>query len=93
MIIIIIVCIQAELDLPASQIMGLFNRIIRKFVKFFTTLQEEEVGKSIPLAPPVAMEMEPVKESLDEELSLAAKELTKDKIEASEELKNLDLSQ
>ncbi len=72
--------------------MGLFNRIIRKFVKFFTTLQEEEVGKSIPLAAPVTMEMEPVKENLDEELSMAAKELTKNKIEASEELKHLDLS-
>ena len=74
--------------------MGLFNRIIRKFVKFFSSLQEEDVGKSIPAVPPVKKSMEPVEESLDKELSTAAKEFVdRQNKDAAKELEKLDLSQ
>ena len=73
--------------------MGLFNRIIRKFVKFFTSLQEEDVGRSLPLVPAVTMDTEPVEESVDEELSTAAKDLAKKQVETNKELEELDLSQ
>ncbi len=85
--------LQVELDLPSSQIMGLFNRAIRKFVKFFTSLQEEEVGKGIPLLPSSTAnkEMEPLEETLDEELTKAAKEFSK--TSNNTEIEKIDLSQ
>ena len=75
--------------------MGLFNRMIRKFVKFFTSLQEEEIGKSIPLLPSSAKkEMLPLEETLDEELTKAAKEFSKTtSSENNSEIEKLDLSQ
>ena len=87
-------CFQVELDLPSSQIMGLFNRIIRKFVKFFTSIQEEDIGREIPLHPSAkGGGMEPVKEDLEVELTQAAKEISKKQFEKSSELEKIDLSQ
>lgn len=92
--------IQSELDLPASQLMGLFNRVIRKFVKFFTSIQEDDVGKTIPVLPPSAAkgkDMNPVEVSLEEELKTAADDFMAEKQRkesaASKELEKLDLTQ
>ena len=57
-----------ECDLPVSQIMGLYNRMIRKFVSQFNSLLEEEVGSRVELAPPTAATMEPVQQTLEEDL-------------------------
>ena len=48
--------------------MGLYNRMIRKYVSQFNTLLEEEVGSRVELAPPTAVTMEPVKQTLEENL-------------------------
>ena len=40
--------IQAALDLPVSQVMGLFNRIVRKFSQFLKALKEEAVAMTMP---------------------------------------------
>ena len=47
--------------------MGLYNRIIRKFVSQFNSLVEEEVGSRMELAPP-PVTMEPVQQTLEEDL-------------------------
>ena len=57
---------QKELGLPASQIMGLFNRAIRKFSNHFTEQVEGVVGRGIPL--PASSDMAPLEHSVDQEL-------------------------
>ena len=85
--------IQVELDLPSSQIMGLYNRMIRKFVKKFTEIQEEELGKDIPPSLPKIKEMIPVEQDLNEELSSAAEEIKQKHMKQRMELELSDLSQ
>ena len=47
--------------------MGLYNRVIRKFVQQFTALQEEVAGRGLQdIVPPPSME--PVDQSLEHEL-------------------------
>lgn len=59
--------VQRESGLPASQIMGLYNRTVRKFVQQLRGLEEAEAaGKLAELAPPPSME--PVQQSVDEDL-------------------------
>lgn len=90
---------QGELDLPASQLMGLFNRIIRKFVKFFNSIQEEDVGKTIPLIPPSAnksKDMQPMEVSLEDDLKTAGDDFVAKQTKESatnKELEKLDLTQ
>ena len=58
---------QTELDLPSGQILGLFIRIIRKFVQLFSSLEEGVVSAS--LAPPTSdVDLQPLKQSVDQEL-------------------------
>ena len=59
-----------ELDLPVSQILGLFNRIIHKFHKLFCSLEEAEAAAKEPkqIAAMAAACLHPVKESIEEEL-------------------------
>ena len=57
---------QKELDLPVSQVLGLFNRIIRKFVQLFNSISEAALGEGIPAAADAGNE--PVKISIDKEL-------------------------
>lgn len=57
---------QKELGLPASQVLGLFNRIIRKFVQLFNSLSEVAMGDSIPATGDI--DMKPLETSVDKEL-------------------------
>ena len=67
--------ISKEIDLPSTQLLGLFNRSMKKFAKFFRELEEAGVGENLPT------ESDGVNESarggeeitLEEELGLAAK--------------------
>ncbi len=57
--------------MPASQLLGLFNRIMHKFHKLFSVLeesQEEAAMESLKEASEAVAQMRPVKESLEEEL-------------------------
>ena len=58
--------LQKELGLPASQIMGLFNRSVRKFSTHFTEVVEGVVGRGIPL--PADTGMAPLEHTVDQEL-------------------------
>uniref|UniRef100_A0A1A8N845 RNA cytidine acetyltransferase n=1 Tax=Nothobranchius pienaari TaxID=704102 RepID=A0A1A8N845_9TELE len=64
--------LEKELDLPSSQLMGLFNRLIRKFVQTFTSIQEKAIEADMVTTKDVSME--PTVRSLNEDLSEAAKE-------------------
>ena len=57
---------QRELDLPASQVLGLFNRAIRKFVQVFNSVSETAVEETLPA--PASRDMEPVAVGLSQEL-------------------------
>ena len=61
-------CGQAELDLPANQIMGLHNRMIKKFVQVFMALEEGKISSQLEEKDMSLPAMDPVVESLDKEL-------------------------
>lgn len=54
------------MKLPSSQILGLFHRLIRKFVQLFSQLEEGEAGAG--LATPTDVDLQPIAESVDNEL-------------------------
>ena len=58
--------LEKELDLPASQILGLFNRLVRKAVSELTGILEQEVEKT--MAKERAVVMEPTQQSMEQEL-------------------------
>ena len=78
------------MDLPVSQIMGLYNRMIRKFVQLFTKLQEEAVDKVLPTSSLSSVEIEPLKKGMEEELEIAGKEVIKKQTAV---LQDMDLSE
>lgn len=83
--------LQKELDLPASQILGLFNRIVRKAVTEFNGIMEQEVEKTMVKERDVVME--PTQQSMEQELEEAAEELAIKQKKELEQLKAADLSQ
>lgn len=80
-----------ELDLPASQLLGLFNRLIRRCVQYLNTVLEQDVEKS--LAPQKDVNLTPVAKSMKDELDEAAKELQIKQKKNLEKLKNENLDQ
>ncbi|RZB39566.1 N-acetyltransferase 10, partial [Asbolus verrucosus] len=80
-----------ELDLPSSQLLGLFNRMIRRCVQYLNSILEEDVEKS--LAPKKDITLTPVAESVQQELEKAAQELQKKQKKELEKLKNENLTQ
>ncbi|KAK5643619.1 hypothetical protein RI129_007464 [Pyrocoelia pectoralis] len=80
-----------ELDLPATQLLALFNRLIRKFASYLNTILEEDVEKS--LIPRKDIKLTPVATSMQQELEEAAKELQEKQKKELEKLKNENLEQ
>uniref|UniRef100_A0A1A7XUM2 RNA cytidine acetyltransferase n=1 Tax=Iconisemion striatum TaxID=60296 RepID=A0A1A7XUM2_9TELE len=83
--------LEKELDLPSSQLMGLFNRLIRKFVQTFTSIQEKAVEAEMVTTKDVSME--PTVRSLNEDLSEAAKEFEERHKKDLEKVKEMDLEE
>ncbi|XP_070617146.1 RNA cytidine acetyltransferase [Erythrolamprus reginae] len=83
--------LEKEIGLPCSQLMGLFNRTIRKVVQFFNSVQEKAVEEQMAVMKEVVME--PTLKSLNEDLEEAAKEFQEQHKNEIGKLKNLDLSQ
>uniref|UniRef100_A0A8C1BNK8 RNA cytidine acetyltransferase n=1 Tax=Cyprinus carpio carpio TaxID=630221 RepID=A0A8C1BNK8_CYPCA len=48
--------LEKEIELPGSQLMGLFNRVIRKVVQFFNILQEKAVEAEMVATKDISME-------------------------------------
>lgn len=63
--------LSSELGLPSSQLLGLFNRLIRRAVQYLNSILEEEVEKL--LVPRKDVELTPVAQSMQQELEEAAK--------------------
>ncbi|XP_077143106.1 RNA cytidine acetyltransferase [Ranitomeya variabilis] len=83
--------LEKEIELPSSQLMGLFNRIIRKVVQSFSGILERAVEDEMATTKEVVME--PTLKSLNEDLEEAAKEFQQKHKEEVQKLKGIDLSQ
>ncbi|XP_008277137.1 RNA cytidine acetyltransferase [Stegastes partitus] len=83
--------LEKEIDLPSSQLMGLFNRLIRKFVQVFTSVQEKAIEAEMATTKDVTME--PTARSLNEDLNEAAKEFEERHKQDVEKVKEMDLEE
>ncbi|KFP04347.1 N-acetyltransferase 10, partial [Calypte anna] len=83
--------LEKELELPSSQLMGLFNRIIRKVVQLFNTVQEKAVEEQMVATKDIVME--PTLKSLNDDLEEAAKEFQEKHKQEVGKLKEMDLTQ
>ncbi|KAM7435703.1 N-acetyltransferase 10 [Porites harrisoni] len=83
--------LEKELELPSSQLLGLFNRTIRKVVQCFNTILESAFESQVTKSKEVTME--PLAQGLQEDLEEAAKEMKEKQKKELEKLKHLDLSE
>ncbi|KAI1903930.1 hypothetical protein AGOR_G00000480 [Albula goreensis] len=83
--------LEKEIELPSSQLMGLFNRLIRKVVQYFNSLQEKAVEAEMVASKDIAME--PTIRTLNEDLDEAAKEFQEKHKKEMEQIKEMDLTQ
>ncbi|CAJ1056420.1 RNA cytidine acetyltransferase [Xyrichtys novacula] len=83
--------LEKEIELPSSQLMGLFNRLIRKFVQVFTSIQEKAIEAEMAAEKDVSME--PTFKSLTEDLNEAAKEFEERHMQDVEKVKEMDLEE
>lgn len=83
--------LEKEIDLPSSQLMGLFNRLIRKLVQVFTNIQEKAIEAQMTATKDVTME--PAVKSLNEDLNEAAKEFEERHKQDLEKVKEMDLEE
>lgn len=83
--------LEKEIELPSGQLMGLFNRIIRKVVKLFNDVQEKAIEEQMVAVKDVVME--PTMKTLSDDLDEAAKEFQEKHQKEVGKLKDMDLSQ
>uniref|UniRef100_A0A8C1NGY6 RNA cytidine acetyltransferase n=1 Tax=Cyprinus carpio TaxID=7962 RepID=A0A8C1NGY6_CYPCA len=83
--------LEKEIELPGSQLMGLFNRVIRKVVQFFNILQEKAVEAEMVATKDISME--PTVQTLNEDLNDAAKEFQEKQKKDMEKIKDMNLSE
>lgn len=61
----------SELELPATQLLGLFNKLIRRSVSYLNSILEEDIEKT--LVPRRDVTLIPAAQSVQQELEEAAK--------------------
>uniref|UniRef100_A0A8C9X2M8 RNA cytidine acetyltransferase n=1 Tax=Sander lucioperca TaxID=283035 RepID=A0A8C9X2M8_SANLU len=83
--------LEKEIELPSSQLMGLFNRLIRKFVQVFTSIQEKAIEAQMAITKDVSME--PTVISLNDDLNEAAKEFEERHKQDVEKVKEMDMEE
>ncbi|KAL0629057.1 RNA cytidine acetyltransferase [Plecturocebus cupreus] len=83
--------LEKEIELPSGQLMGLFNRIIRKVVKLFNEVQEKAIAEQMVAVKDVVME--PTLKTLSDDLDEAAKEFQEKHKKEVGKLKSMDLSE
>ncbi|GJQ85735.1 hypothetical protein Trydic_g599, partial [Trypoxylus dichotomus] len=81
--------LSTELDLPSSQLLGLFNRLMRRSVQYLNSILEEEVERT--WTSPKDVVMTPVVKDMNKELEEAAQELQKKQKKELEKLKKENL--
>lgn len=83
-----------ELSIPASQLLGTFNKVVRRSIQFLNNIMEETIEKTlIHKNVEVTMDMKPVAQTMVEELEEAAKELQIKQKKQLQKLKNENLTQ
>lgn len=84
-----------ELDLPASQLLGIFNRSMRRIVQFLVGIMERSLEDSLltQTSDTQPDKLKPLKQSMNKELEEAAKELKIKQQKELEKLKKENLSQ
>lgn len=83
--------LSTDLDLPSSQLLGLFNRVIRRCVQHLNEILEKDVEKTLTSKKEV--NMTPVLKSMQQELNEAADELKKKQKKELDKLKKDNLTQ
>ncbi|XP_023697892.1 RNA cytidine acetyltransferase [Paramormyrops kingsleyae] len=83
--------LEHEIGLPSSQLMGLFNRLIRKVVQYFNRIQEKAVEADMVSSKEITME--PTVRSLSEDLEEAAKEFKEKHKKEMEQIKEMNLTE
>ncbi|XP_064807252.1 RNA cytidine acetyltransferase [Oncorhynchus masou masou] len=83
--------LEKEIDLPSSQLMGLFNRLIRKVVQLFNRIQEKAIEAEMVVSKDISME--PTVKTLNDDLDEAAKEFQEKHKQDMEKVKEMDLQQ
>lgn len=82
--------LEKELDLPSSQLLGLFNRIIRKIVQNLNEVLEADVEKSMVARKEITLV--PVKQTMEEDLNEAAGEVLQKQKQEAAMLSGIDLT-
>jgi hypothetical protein len=70
--------LEAELGLPANQLLALFNRAVRKLSDHFRELMAGHIDQALAPVRDVALEMEPRETSLADEMDEAGRQATAD---------------
>ncbi|KAM3842509.1 RNA cytidine acetyltransferase [Diretmus argenteus] len=83
--------LEKEIELPSSQLMGLFNRLIRKFVHIFTGIQEKAIEAEMVACKDV--DIEPTVRSLNDDLNEAATEFEEKHKLDMEKVKEMELGE
>lgn len=65
--------VSKELDIPSSQVLGIFNKIIRKCVEYLNSVLEANI--EVKLKEPKTVVMTPTIQTVEEDLEKAAKVL------------------
>lgn len=83
-----------ELGLPATQLLGLFNRVVRKCAHFLRATLEKTLDEALPRSTgAAAASLTPVLQSLNDELAGAAREIEDRQKRELRKLQQMDLSQ
>ncbi|XP_059479969.1 RNA cytidine acetyltransferase [Neocloeon triangulifer] len=87
--------ISGELDVPSSQLLGLFNRTIRKLLTYLRGIVEQSAEAQLMPVPVRSDEksMRPVEKTLENELDEVAKDLKAKQMKQLEALKKENLAQ
>ncbi|XP_059916475.1 RNA cytidine acetyltransferase [Gadus macrocephalus] len=83
--------LEKEIELPGTQLMGLFNRLIRKIVQVFSNVQEQAVEAEMVASKEITME--PTVGSLTDDLNEAAKEFDEKHKQDLEKIKELNFEE
>ncbi|EDV29586.1 uncharacterized protein TRIADDRAFT_20052 [Trichoplax adhaerens] len=85
--------LEKELSLPSTQLLGLFNRTIRKIVNHFNEIEVADLSKQINEDDSFVADMKPVIKTLKEELTEAAVDYETKKNDNIKQLENINLSE
>ncbi|OWF43305.1 N-acetyltransferase 10 [Mizuhopecten yessoensis] len=84
--------LEKDLDLPSSQLLGLFSRVIRKIVQQFSEIVETDIAKDMVERKEITME--PVRQTMEEDLEEGAEdEKKKQQKKDLAVMKDVDLSE